>query len=293
MKITVWGGSGFLGSHICDVLTDNGHRVTVADIKESSWKKKNQHMFIGSLLDKESVMDSVIGADYVFNFAGIADIGEANETPFRSAEINILGNLNLLEACKTHKIKRYIFASSLYVYSNSGGFYKCSKQACESYIDEYFRQYGLTFTILRFGSLYGLRVGEQNAIYRFVKEAITKKKIVYFGSPNAMREYIHVTDAARICSDILDDNFINQHITVTGNQSRKVGDILHMIKEILCEDIKFEYDTHSQNSHYELTPYNFSPKLGFKYSPKLQIDLGQGLLQIMDIIHQELNDQNR
>ena len=105
MKITVWGGSGFLGSHICDVLTNNGHKVTVADIKESPWKKKNQDMFIGNLLDKDAVMDSVTGADYVFNFAGIADIGEANETPFQSAEINILGNLNLLEACKINKIK--------------------------------------------------------------------------------------------------------------------------------------------------------------------------------------------
>ena len=143
MNITVWGGAGFLGSHICDALSDIGHSVTIADIKESLWKRDDQKMLTGNLIDKEIINQSVKNADYVFNFAGIADIGEANINPLESAEVNIIGNLNLLDACIQNKIKRYIFASSLYVYSNSGGFYRCSKQACESYIDEYQRQFGL------------------------------------------------------------------------------------------------------------------------------------------------------
>ena len=127
MNITVWGGAGFLGSHICDALSDIGHSVTIADIKESLWKRDDQKMLTGNLIDKEIINQSVKNADYVFNFAGIADIGEANINPLESAEVNIIGNLNLLDACIQNKIKRYIFASSLYVYSNSGGFYRCSK----------------------------------------------------------------------------------------------------------------------------------------------------------------------
>ena len=96
MNITVWGGSGFLGSHICDILTQLGHDVTIADIQKSTWKKENQKMFIGDMLNKTSVFESIKGADYVFNFAGIADIGEANADPFRSSEINIFGNFNYL-----------------------------------------------------------------------------------------------------------------------------------------------------------------------------------------------------
>ena len=124
MKITVWGGSGFLGSHICDALSDAGHLVTIADVKPSPWVQDGQEMITANVLDEEAVARSLQDADYVFNFSGIADIDEANDQPLRSAEINILGNLNLLDACVRAKVKRYIFASSLYVYSNSGGFWE-------------------------------------------------------------------------------------------------------------------------------------------------------------------------
>ena len=103
MNITVWGGAGFLGSHICDALSDIGHSVTIADIKESLWKRDDQKMLTGNLIDKEIINQSVKNADYVFNFAGIADIGEANINPLESAEVNIIGNLNLLDACIQNK----------------------------------------------------------------------------------------------------------------------------------------------------------------------------------------------
>ena len=130
MKITVFGGSGFLGSHICDKLTEAGHEVTIVDVNPSPWLKDGQKMLVGSILD-ESVTDRAVeGADIVCNYAGIADIGEANSRPVDTARLNVVGNVMALEACRKHGIKRYIFASSLYVYGRSGGFYRCSKQAC-------------------------------------------------------------------------------------------------------------------------------------------------------------------
>ena len=293
MKITVWGGSGFLGSHICDALTEAGHAVIIADIEPSPWVKEGQQMVTASMLNEEAVEESVQDADYVFNFAGIADIGEANAHPRRSAEINILGNLNLLEACVQAQVKRYIFASSLYVYSNSGGFYRCSKQACEGYIDEYQRRFGLDYTVLRFGSLYGLRADKRNAIYRFIWEALTNSKISYYGSPEALREYIHVEDAAQICCEVLSGRFNNQHLTITGLQSMRVGDLFKMIGEMVGNKLELEFNTHADSAHYEITPYNFAPKLGRKYTQELHTDLGQGLLQIMESIYKELNDRKK
>ena len=288
MKVTVWGGSGFLGSHVCDVLTENRHEVTIADTIESQWKKNEQRMLVGSILDHDSVNESVKNADYVFNFAGIADIDEANKNPISSANINIIGNINLLDACVRAKVDRYIFASSLYVYSNSGGFYRCSKQACEGYIDEYYRQFNLKCTVLRFGSLYGLRSDEHNAIYRFIKEALTEKKINYFGSPDALREYVHVEDAAQMCNEFLDGKYTDQHITITGHQSIRVGQLLEMISEMLDDGIELDFHTENQNQHYKITPYSFNPRLGKKYSPELHIDMGQGLLQLLHTIQKQV-----
>ena len=169
------------------------------------------------------------------------------------------------------KNKTLYFASSLYVYSNSGGFYRCSKQACESYIDEYQRQFGLDYTVLRFGSLYGSRTDEKNAIYRFIKEALTHKKISYYGSPNALREYIHVEDAARICCEMLDERFVNQHLTITGASVDARWRAVSYDKEIIGKDIDFEFNSNADSAHYEITPYAYSPKLGIKYSPELHI----------------------
>ena len=64
MNITVWGGSGFLGSHVCDVLTEKGHKVTIADTIKSKWKKNEQDMLIGDILDYDSVYESVKNADH-------------------------------------------------------------------------------------------------------------------------------------------------------------------------------------------------------------------------------------
>lgn len=116
MKVTVFGGSGFLGSHICDKLSDaRARRDPIVDVRPSPWLRDDQKMVVGSILDEDCVQAAVEGAEVVFNYAGIADIGEANERPVDTARLNVVGNVMVLEACRRAGIGRYIFASSLYV----------------------------------------------------------------------------------------------------------------------------------------------------------------------------------
>ena len=234
------------------------------------------------------VKRSVKNAELVYNFSGIADISKCDADPKYSADINIIGNLNLLDACMKENVKRYIFASTLYVYSRSGGFYRCSKQACENYIEEYHARHNLQYTILRFGSIYGPRSDNNNAVYRFIYQAYYEKKISYWGNPDALREYIHVEDVARICSQAIDDDFANQIIIISGHQSMKVQDILLMIKEIINEDIEISFNQTGDSGHYEKTPYSFNPKIGKKYIPPFHIDLGQGLLTTIEDIYKDI-----
>ena len=291
MNIIVFGGSGFLGSHVCDKLSDAGYNVTIFDIKPSPWLRSDQKMIVGDILDEKLVQKSIKGAEVVFNFAGIADIGEANLRPIDTVRSNILGNAIILEACHLSRVKRYIFASSVYVYSMSGGFYRCSKQACELYIETYYENYGLEYTILRYGSLYGPRANEKNAIYRFVLQALADKKINYFGSPEALREYIHVEDAAECSVEILKSKYVNQSIILTGHQPMKVGNVLKMIAEMIGEDIQFEYENDPNNIHYLITPYSFSPKVGKKMAPPFHMDFGQGILRVVEDVHKRLHPE--
>ncbi len=277
-----------MGSHVCDKLSDAGHEVTIFDLQPSPWMRPEQKMIVGDILDEALVDKAAEGTDAVFNFAGIADIAAANGRPLDTIRYNILGNSIILEACRKAKAKRYVFASSVYVYSKSGGFYRCSKQACELYIEAYYENYGMEYTILRYGSLYGPRADERNAIYRFVLQAIQEKKISYLGSPEALREYIHVEDAALCSVEILNPEYTNQNIILTGHQPMKVGNVLKMIAEMIGENIEFEFWHGNTSDHYEITPYSFSPKVGKKLAPPLHVDLGQGVLRVIDDVHRKL-----
>lgn len=291
MNITVFGGSGFLGSHICDKLSDAGHKVRVADMRPSPWLRDDQLMITGNIQDEKFVEEAVAGADVVFNYAGIADIGEANSRPVDTARVNVLGNVIALEACRKANVKRYVFASSLYVYGKSGGFYRCSKQASEIYIENYQAMHGLPYTILRYGSLYGPRADRRNAIERFVYEALVKGSITYYGSEDALREYVHVDDASTATLEILKPEFENQNIIISGNQPMRVGNLFKMIGEMLGKELKIEYQNDPNSGHYQITPYTFMPKIGRKLTPPLTVDLGQGILRVMEAEHRALHKE--
>ena len=230
MNITLFGGSGFLGSHVADRLTIDNHKVTIFDRVKSKWIKKNQKFILGNILDKAKVNKAVKGSRYVYIYAGVADLDEYFDKPFETAESNILGLINILDSCVKYKVKKVIYASTVYVNSGEGGFYKCSKKAAEDFIKEYKRLFNLDFTIFRYGSLYGPRADKNNGMLNILKSAIESKQITYQGDPEAQREYIHVYDAANASILAVNGEFKNENIILTGNENLKLPDLLKTIK---------------------------------------------------------------
>ena len=281
-KAVVVGGSGFIGSHVADCLSDDGYQVTIYDFVKYLWFRESQEMVIGDILDDKALKQVIKGADVVYNFAGLANLDHALNQPINTAKINILGNLNVLEACRIHNVKRFIYASTMYVYSREGSFYRCSKQSSEHYVEEYQRVYGLDYTILRYGSLYGPRTDDTNGIFRIISSALKTGKVQYKGDIESMREYIHVSDAARASVSILDESFKNESIILTGQEQMSLNNLLKMIAEILnYKDDSVEFIEGKYSGHYVRTPYSYQPKLGRKYIPSTHVDLGQGLLQVI------------
>ncbi len=287
MKAIVFGGSGFLGSHVADALTEAGHKVTVYDVKSSPYLQRGQKMVVGDILDQKKVVAVVKGAGVVYNFAGIANIEQSSLDPLTTVKQNILGNTILLEACRKAGVERFVFASSLYVYSKTGSFYRSTKQACELLTENYLEVFGLPYTILRYGSLYGPRADDNNFIHKILKQAVNEKRIVREGDGEEIREYIHVADAAKGSVEILGKEFENQHVIITGNQQMKVKELLLMIREILDNSVKVEYKESTVTSHYEITPYTFIPKIAKRIVHKTYLDLGQGLLHLIHDFYQE------
>ncbi len=287
MRAIVFGGSGFLGSHVADALQARGFDVRIFDLRPSPYLRPGQEMLIGDILDEESVGRALDGCQYVYHFAGVADIEDANQRPLDTVRLNVLGTTILVNAALAAKVQRFVYASTVYVYSQTGGFYRCSKQAAELYIETYQEVHGLPYTILRYGSLYGPRADTSNVVRRYLTEALLQGRVVCYGDGEEVREYIHVEDAARTSVEILSPEFTNEHVVLTGHQPMKVRALLETIQEILDRKIDIVFEPPDTTVHYRITPYNFHPKIGKKLVGRYYLDMGQGLLACLNEIHRE------
>jgi UDP-glucose 4-epimerase len=285
-NVLVIGGSGFMGSHTADVLSENGKIVSILDKVSSPWLKSDQNMIVGDAMDSDILESSMQGVDCVYYFAGIADIAEAKSNPYNTIEINIMGLTKALEAAVKNNVKQFIYASTMYVYSSHGSFYRASKQAAEIIIEAYQENYGIDFVFLRYGSLYGPRSQDWNGIKGFAQQVIKTGVLEYSGNGSEVREYIHVLDAAKLSVKALQEEYKNRAVTITGQQSMKVSDMFSMIFEIEGKEVDINYlDEHKGSSHYGNTPYRYTPKTSMKIIPTEFVDLGQGLLDIVEEIH--------
>ena len=282
-KVVVTGGAGFMGSHTADELTRRGYHVLVFDQTESPWLHSDQEMMIGDVLDPKSLAMAMKGARYVYHFAGIADIEESRSRPVETMNLNVMGASLVVEAARQSGVERVIFASTMYVYSPFGSFYRASKQAAETIIEAYQQEYALDYTFLRYGSLYGPRAQDWNGLRKYVQQVVEGGQITYAGTGEEKREYIHVYDAARLSVDVLDDKHRNRAITVTGSQILSSKEMMDLIFEIAGKksDIVLT-DTERKGYHYNLTPYRYTPKQAFKLVPSEFIDIGQGILELVE-----------
>ena len=284
MKIVVTGGSGFVGSHVADELSRRGHKVTIFDKNKSKWIRPDQKMYQGDILNKMDLDRVIKGTDAVFHFAALADMDESIKKPIETANINIFGTVLTLEACRRHKIKRFIHASTIYVNSKDGGFYRCSKKAAEEYVEEYHNTFGISYTILRFGSLYGERADDTNGVTSIIKRAIKTGILSYLGSKNSVREYIHVKDAAKASAGILKKKFRNQYIILTGKEKIKVYDLLKILANILKIKKKIKFLNKKLLGHYIISPFTYKFKNGKKFTLSSNVNFKDGLLDLIQTI---------
>ena len=291
-KVVVIGGSGFLGSYVVDELTSRGYNVTVFDQIPSTRQPHNHEMILGDMLDVHALTNAVQGARYVYHFGGIADISEAKKNPFKTIETNIIGVATVLEACKSANVRRILYASTMYVYSPYGSFYRATKQAAETLIEAYTEQFCLDHTLLRFGSLYGPKAQEWNGLRQYVSQVIREGQLVYEGTGRERREYIHVRDAARLSVEVLGDEHRNRAVTLTGTQVLNSRELAEMIFEIAGVDTNITFTGNDRDGeHYSMTPYRYSPKSAKKLVPFEFVDLGEGILEILEEIHEELDQK--
>ena len=285
MKVIILGGSGFIGSHVADELSKKGHKVTIFDKKKSKWLRKNQKMLVGDILNYDALSNAIRNNQIVYNFAAISDLDRAMHEPLISARINILGTVQALNLCRKYKVKRFIHASSIYATSSQGGFYSCSKRAADDYVEEFNKIYKLNYTILRFGSIYGLRSDKSNGLRRIIDKAIWQRKIVYLGNKRTVRKYINVLDVAKACTEVLKNSYKNKCVILTGKNPMKINELLKFLAKTLNINSKIIFkDEKASTGHYIKTPNLYKVKKGRGLLLRSRINFHEGLLSLIQNI---------
>jgi len=287
VKVLVTGGSGFLGSHICDELIRRGHDVVVVDqVEPVGCDRKFVRADVRDLGAMNAAMQECTA---VYHCAAIADLDASRNSPRLAVDINVMGTLNVLEAAAQSGVSRVLHASSVYVFSKGGSIYRTTKQASENLVQDLSAQWGINATILRFGSLYGPRADLHNAIQRLVNQAVRERRIDFWGNGTEIREYVHITDAASLAVDALDDRFIGQSLHITGRERISTGDVMEMIKEMLGGDLEITMRDEPFEGRYRLTPYSFEANTGRRLTSETYVDLGLGLLEAIRAASDDLN----
>ncbi len=285
-RVIVFGGSGYLGAAFVAETLRRGCSVVVCDLPGAQVPPAVEFRPV-DIRDAEAVAAALEPDAYVVNFAGIADLNVARNQPRAVIETNVIGNINLLEACRQTRVRKYCFASSAYVYSLHGSFYRISKRTCEEYIIEYQKRHSIDFIILRYGSLYGGHSSDTNGMHRIVKSALTQGTVKYGGEGADSREFIHIDDASAVSADLVLGEARNQAYLLTGAERITMQQLFDLLQEILDRPLKVELGGASAESHYRMTQYNFAPIEARKVFPTEHVDIGNGLLRLIERIHAE------
>ena len=280
-KILITGGSGFIASHVADHLSENGHSVFLLDRKKSKYLKKNQKMIICDILNKKKIEQKLKNIDIVYHFAAEADLFDSNKNPYYSIQCNIIGTTNIAEGCAKNKIKQIIYASSIYALSEQGGFYSLTKLSSEMIIENYCKKYGMKFVILRFGSIYGSRANYFNTIQNFVKSAIENKKITRNSNGREIRNFINVSDVAKICTKIIKRKYYNSFLNIYGPQKKRVFEVLKYIKQNIPNTKIIFRKKNKMKYNYVTTPFTYKLRKGKKVKLDNYISLEKGIKDII------------
>jgi UDP-glucose 4-epimerase len=221
----------------------------------------------------------------------MSDIDECIENPKTAIKVNILGNVNVMNSCVKHNVKRFVFASSAYAGGNHGGIYTTTKKSNEMLVRDYHKFYGLNYTVLRYGTLYGVGAPPTNSICKYLTQVVKEKKIDYTGDGTEVREYIHVEDASKMSFDILESkNYLSTIVSLTGPNPTKTQDLFTMIEEIMNGEVEINFNKNLTKgrtaAHYRVSPYTYERDKVYKMNLDINRDLGDTLIEIL----YDLND---
>ncbi|MDC0499744.1 NAD-dependent epimerase/dehydratase family protein [Paracoccaceae bacterium] len=229
MNWLITGGCGFIGRALIRQLRERGeHHIRVydnltvgtrddlrgetaysevSDLDSVSDWSGDVSLIVGDILDPERVKAAASGADVIVHLAANTGVAPSVDDPMADCKANVIGSLNVLEACRYNNVGRLVFASSgapLGVQTpplheemapHPASPYGASKLAGEGYCSAYFHCYGVETVILRFGNVYGEgSTRKASVVAKFIKQALVGETLEIYGNGSQTRDFIYVGD---------------------------------------------------------------------------------------------------
>jgi UDP-glucose 4-epimerase len=245
VRVLVTGGAGFIGSHVVDRLRAASIEARIFDLRASPhYTEDDVEVVIGDLLDPPALSAAMRGCEAVVHLAAAADADEVAGAPARAEEVNSRGTLNVLQAAREAGVRRVIYASTIWVYSDVASsvadeetplglpahLYTATKLAGEMYCRSYRELYGLEYTILRFGIPYGPRARPAAVIPTFVRKALAGEAITIADGGGQSRRFVYVEDLADGVVSALAPAAANRIYNLVGDEDVTI----HEAAETVC-----------------------------------------------------------
>jgi UDP-glucose 4-epimerase len=250
MRVLVTGGSGFIGSHVVDKLRTRGHEPVIYDLRPSPWHMDPEQPVeqrLGSITDREALERALHSCDAVAHLAAVADVNDVHASPEDAERVNARGTVAVLEAARRAGVKRIVYASTIWVYSDCAGeavdedtllpapshLYTSTKLAGELYCKAYQELYGIDYTILRFGIPYGPRAREAAVIPAFVNKAFKGEPLTLAGDGSQSRRFVYVEDLADGVALGVDEVARNRVYNLASDENVTIKQIAETVKELI------------------------------------------------------------
>ena len=252
MRVFVTGGSGFIGSHVCEALLRHGAEVVSFDNRSTGNIEIDDvnHIF-GDIRDFSDVVSSMKGCTHVAHLAALASVPASVANPQISAEINLQGTLNVIRAAEQLGIKRIVFSSTAAIYGDASEMpvtentvAKCQSPYAEDKLaaEMAILNSNIEAISLRYFNVHGPRQDPKGAyaavIPAFIDMLIERRAPIIFGTGEATRDFVTVDDVADLNVKALiteKKSALNQVYNVASGSTISVLELFHTLRNLLAE----------------------------------------------------------
>ena len=294
--IVVTGGSGFIGTHLCERLIDDGHKVRIIDIAPPKMGL-NAEFVRASVLDAARLAKLLSGAEGVVHLAALIDVAASVSDPYADFSVNAAGTMNVLEAARHAGVKKLAFASSAAVYGDPPRMpvqetapcfplspYGAAKMAAEGYVLLYNSLFGMENTALRLFNVYGEGQGASNpysgVITKFADAIAEGRRPIIYGDGEQTRDFVHVDDVCDAFVRAVEGQGCSSALNIASGKETSVRCLLETMCGISGADFCPTY-LPERNGEIARSVADISlAKKIIGYSPKMA--LTQGLREILE-----------